>query len=532
MFPGAVIGLKRNCLVIALTGVLAGLPTLSVSYEWVGYINGDATGDQYGSSFCTLDFNSDGYQDLVIGAPASDLGGVSSGMVSVYYGGPDADTVRDLVLTGAPSSFFGKSLASAGDFNGDGAEDLLVGAPFYDSPATNAGAVYLFLGGTNPDTVVDHIFTGGAESDYFGIAVTSGDFNADGFSDIIIGAYKADWGSFVDAGRVYIFAGGSSPEYTVDYTLTGDANGERFGYSLTSGDFNGDGHDDIAVGAYSFDSEDLNVGRVYLFYGGTAPDVHHDLIFQGSESGDKFGWSLASGDVTGDHYDDIVMGSDGHAISFASAGRVYVFDGGPGIDADEAYHFDLGRARSDLLGFSVAAGTDVSSDGIADLLTGMPGNADGGVMAGGAVLLSGGATIEPDTAFYGSSTDEQTGQAVFFWPDFGDGNVAFGAGGHGFDDYRGRVRLFRAPAYNCCVGKVGDVNGDGGAEPTLADVSVLIDLLFISRNPALIGCITEADINQSGGAHPVIDDLSIADISILIDYLFITGPSLGLPDCL
>ncbi len=519
-------------LTVGLLVALLSSPVLSASYEWVGCINGDAVGDQFGSSFCTLDFNHDGYQDLVIGAPASDAGGISAGKVRIYFGGPQADTVCDLTLIGAPSSFFGKSLASAGDFNGDGADDLLVGAPFYDSPAINAGAVYLFYGGTIPDTTVDHIFTGGAGSDYFGIAVTACDFNSDGFSDIVIGAYKADWGSFVDAGRVYVYSGGPSIEYSVDYTLTGEANGERFGYSLTSGDFNGDDNSDIAVGAYSYDSEYLNVGRIYLFFGGVSPDVYSDLILQGSQPGDKFGWALASGEVTGDAYDDIIMGSDGHTISNASAGRTYVFDGGPDIDVNEYAHYDLGRARNDLLGFSVAAGIDVSHDGIGDLLAGMPGNGDGGTIAGGAVLLDGGSVIEPDTAIYGNANDEQTGQAVFFWQDFGRGYVAFGAGGHGYDGYRGRVRLFRAPSSdNCCVGKVGNINGMGGEEPTLADVTVLIDLLFVSHNPTSVTCVSEADINQSGGAHPQIDDLTIGDITILIDYIFITGPTLGLPDC-
>jgi hypothetical protein len=435
-------------------------------------------------------------------------------------------------MIGAPSSFFGKSLSSAGDFNADGIEDLLVGAPFYDSPQTNAGAVYLFYGGVTPDSTADHIFTGGAESDYFGISLTGCDFNFDGISDIVIGAYKADWSTFVDAGRVYVYNGSSSPDFAVDYTLTGVAGGERFGYALTSGDFNGDGIDDIAAGAYSYDGEDLNVGRIYLFFGSASPDVHSDLIIEGPQAGDKYGWSLASGDVTGDGYDDLIMGSDGHAIGFASAGQVCVFDGGPGID-DEAYFcYDLGRQQNDLLGFSVTAGVDINNDGVEDLLCGMPGNSSAGPSAGGAVLVSGGAIIAPDTTFYGSSIEEQTGQAVFFWPDYGHGYAAFGAGGHGYNGYRGRVRFFRAPwSGYCCAGKVGDVNGDGGAEPTLGDISVLIDLLFINRDPNVITCIAEADVNQSGGPHPEIADLTLADIAILIDYLFITGTSLGLPDC-
>jgi len=84
----------------------------------------------------------------------------------------------------------------------------------------------------------------------------------------------------------------------------------------------------------------------------------------------------------------------------------------------------------------------------------------------------------------------------------------------------------------CCAGRVGDANGIGGDEPTIGDISVIIDALFISANWSGISCIEEADVNQSGGVGPGTEDITIGDISVLIDYLFITGPTLGLPDCL
>jgi hypothetical protein len=85
---------------------------------------------------------------------------------------------------------------------------------------------------------------------------------------------------------------------------------------------------------------------------------------------------------------------------------------------------------------------------------------------------------------------------------------------------------------NCCEGRVGDANKLGGDEPTIGDVSAVIDALFISGTCENVICISEADTNQSGGATPICDDITIGDVSILIDYLFITGPSLVLPDCL
>ena len=84
----------------------------------------------------------------------------------------------------------------------------------------------------------------------------------------------------------------------------------------------------------------------------------------------------------------------------------------------------------------------------------------------------------------------------------------------------------------CCLGRVGDANGLGGDEPTIGDVSVMIDALFISGNMEIVICLAEGDVNQSGGVAPVSDDVAIGDVSVLIDYLFITGPPLGLGDCL
>ena len=107
------------------------------------------------------------------------------------------------------------------------------------------------------------------------------------------------------------------------------------------------------------------------------------------------------------------------------------------------------------------------------------------------------------------------------------------------DDLRTQVDRAKAWAddylglYSCCDNRVGNANGSGEDEPTIGDVSVMIDAKFISGTcDGVIGCLAEADINQSGGANPTCDDITIGDVAILIDYLFITGSSLGLPECL
>lgn len=85
---------------------------------------------------------------------------------------------------------------------------------------------------------------------------------------------------------------------------------------------------------------------------------------------------------------------------------------------------------------------------------------------------------------------------------------------------------------DCCSGHVGDANGIGGDEPTIGDIILMIDVKFITMDCGLLPCTSEADINQSGGSYPTCNDITLGDISILIDYLFISGPSVGLPNCL
>jgi formylmethanofuran dehydrogenase subunit C len=168
-------------------------------------------------------------------------------------------TFNDGVITGEATSYFGASLVS-GDFNADGKTDLAVGAYWY---STQAGRTYIFYNdGSIPTTAAtaDVIITGEASS-YFGISLTSGDFNADGKTDLTVGAS----GYSTSTGRTYIFYNdGSIPTtaVTADVIITGEA-GSYLGYSLNSGDFNADGKTDLAVGAYTYSS---NTGRTYIFY--------------------------------------------------------------------------------------------------------------------------------------------------------------------------------------------------------------------------------------------------------------------------
>lgn len=503
---------------ILMTVIMSLAYTGVCGFEYSGFIQGEVEGDQYGTSFCQLDFNGDGFLDLIISAPASDENGISSGKVYIYWGGVAADTISDMELLGPTSSFFGKSLSSAGDFNHDGFEDLLVGAPFYDQPAVSAGVAYLYYGGVSPNTTVDLIFTGENESDYFGIAIDGiGDFNGDGIDDIAIGAYRADWGTFSNSGKVYVYYGSVLPDNTIDDILVGSADGERFGYSIAGGDFDGNGICDIAVGAYSYDyGSFINAGSIYVFYGSNPPDSIYDVLVVGDSSGFKYGWALSSGDINGDSNEDLVMGSDTYPSDTFDAGGIFIYHGGISFDgiSDDQYIND--SQSHDYFGISVADGADYNRDGLDDICAGMPGYDNGTITdAGGCILFKGGTSISIDSIFGGDNASEETGQDILIWQaNSDDSYIALGS--PSYSSNRGRVILYKYSITNSSY-ICGDMNSSGSIN--LLDATFFISYLY-KGGPAPQNQ-NACDVDSSGS-------LNLLDVTYLINYLYKGGAE---PNC-
>lgn len=141
------------------------------------------------------------------------------------------NNVADVLLTGAAiSDNFGYSVSSAGDMNGDGYSDVIVGAQLNDAGGNAAGRAYVYHGGSSMNSVADLTITGAAANDNFGNAVSlAGDMNGDGYGDIIVGANGNDAGGS-SAGRAYVYFGGSIPDSIVDVTMTGAAASDNFEY--------------------------------------------------------------------------------------------------------------------------------------------------------------------------------------------------------------------------------------------------------------------------------------------------------------
>jgi hypothetical protein len=295
-------------------------------------VNGSAeASDRFGTALAAGDFDADGYADLAVGVPYEDWSGASEGGVQVMYGtptGPGVVSPDDELWTpgeaGAAgvlqdNSHCGAALA-VGDFDADGYDDLAIGCEGYEvGGATDAGAVLLVYGSAtglddselwSQDTPG---VTGGAEAgDWFGRRLSAGDYDGDGYDDLAVGAPREDYGSFTDNGVVHILYGSSTGVTDVNNALLSQDAGsvvfgtpqdfDSWGEALTSGDYDDDGVDDLAVGGfYDSDPGVTQAGQVNVFYGSLfGPSLASDQWFHqdtpgiadSAEAFDRFGYSL------------------------------------------------------------------------------------------------------------------------------------------------------------------------------------------------------------------------------------------------
>jgi hypothetical protein len=298
-----------------------------------------------------------------VGAYYANPGGLSNAGSAYVYSGADGTLLyqKDGALA---DDNFGYSVSTAGDVNGDGRADFMVGA-YYADPGgfSAAGSAYVYSGA---DGTLLYQKDGAAVGDWFGCSVsTAGDVNGDGRSDFIVGADHADPGGFSAAGSAYVYSGADG---TLLYQKDGAAVDDRFGCSVsTAGDVNGDSRSDFMVGADHADPGGLSLAGSAYVYSGTTGTVLYTL--NGAAAGDNFGCSVSTtGDVNGDGKSDFIVGAD---LTYpagvgANAGTAYVYSGATGA----VLYTRNGAAAGDNFGHSVSTAGDVNGDGKSDFIVG------------------------------------------------------------------------------------------------------------------------------------------------------------------
>lgn len=296
---------------------------------WTGTNNGD----KLGFAVATGDIDDDTYDDVIVGLPGFSSGN-DDGRVSVYYGDTDSafDTTADLNFSSSADERFGFSLAK-GDFNNDGNDDLAVGAPYLES---GSGAVYIYFGtasGLSDHQAAGMAYFYRSGGELFGWNVTAGDFNGDNYDDLLIGAPSNDEVS-TNGGRAYIFYGGDGTDMDgdgVDVDIESETDGEQFGWSVAAGNVDDTSSDDAIVGAPTYNTDE---GRVYVYSAFTTPTENTpDVTLQRGDS-ERFGSSVATMNYDEDSYEDILVGAPlNDSDSNTDKGVAFVYRGALDMDA-------------------------------------------------------------------------------------------------------------------------------------------------------------------------------------------------------
>lgn len=328
-------------------------------------VNGTGINSAFGTALAgNADVDGDGYADIAVGAPKADsaaFGLVDNGTVTILYG---PDGVRRNTLYGTRAySLFGASVA-LGDVNGDGFADVIIGAPCDKTAHLRAGSVSVYSG-ADISVKLTQIF-GVKRRSYAGTSVAAGDVDHDGNKDIIIGApgdSNPD-GNLKNAGSVAVYKIDNT-ELMKKYGVVPRA---RLGKTVAGGDINKDDYDDVIAGSIGDDDGPLkNAGSVTVFSG-----INGEPLMKkyGTAAKAALGNSVVAADVNGDGFDDVIVGAwkDRAPSLMKYAGSVTVFSGDNGSPLDKIY----GTAARAFLGFSVGAG-DIDADNKAEVLIGVPG---------------------------------------------------------------------------------------------------------------------------------------------------------------
>lgn len=499
-------------------------------------IEGALAGDQAGWTVAGGgDVNGDGHADVLVGAYTADVDGNGEGRAYVVFGGAAPGSISLADVENGDGGFVidgiddgdqtGYAIADAGDVNGDGLADIIVGAPQSNAVTDDEGRAYVVFGKSDTDAVAletlegdttGFSISGAFVNDLVGYSVGGGvDVNGDGLDDVIVGAPQGDVGAFTDAGRAWVIFGRTSSAPVIvtalgtgGFAIRGYSDGDRVGDAVAgAGDVNGDGLEDVVIGSPYANPSGNNSGRAFVVFGRTATSILDlddvaagagGFVINGIAALDQAGDAVSgAGDVDGDGLSDVIVGALGAEDDLGLQGRSFVVLGK--LDTTPIALLDVvdgfggflmeGESAGDLSGWSVGGGGDFDADGRADVLVGAQ-NADyAGYLAGRSYLVYG--RIETTEILLG---------------DISTGSGGFAVDGEGSNDLSG-----------WSISHAGDVSGDGFADfvigayaaPGNADIGrayvvfggdfdASIGLLGTAGDDALVG--TDLDDVIVGGA--------------------------------
>ncbi len=512
----------------------AGSLNLHPSWE----AGGNQAGANFGNSVATAgDVNGDGFSDVIVGASLFDNGQTNEGQARVYQGSAYGLRGDPTWTDGSDQADarFGISVATAGDVNGDGFSDVIVGAHSFDNGQVDEGLALVYHGSASGLRLFP---SWTAESDqanaHLGISVaTAGDVNGDGFSDVVVGARRFDNGQN-DEGRAFVYHGSAGGLSLVpNWTAESDQASAEFGYSVaTAGDVNGDGFSDVAVDAPWFEDGLTDEGRAFVYHGSAGGlSLVPNWTAESDQASVEFGYSVATaGDVNGDGFSDVAVGARRFDNGQNDEGRAFVYHGpAGGLSLVPNWTAESDQVSAEF-GYSVATAGDVNGDGFSDVIVGAPRFEDGLPDEGRAFVYHGSASgLSPVPNWTAESNQvlAQLGKSVATAGDVnGDGFSDVIVGAPLFEDgptNEGRAFVYHGSAggldlfpswaadgtqdgadFGISVAMAGDVNGDGFSDVIVgADRANLGGRAFVYYGNAGTGRITLLRQQRTDGATPI-----------------------------